>query len=218
MVVVDFTMDPAPFAPLQAQRYPLGHALIPVAACAGPATAGSTPKSAPAPAAATQRLIILRTVPPPASVPPRHLASRNIPPEATIPFRTATELLRPTPEDGRWDLAQFEAGQTVVRRDVFRGGVWSAQALRVVRDTSEVLVVACPPAAEGLASADWELARRTSQSAVLLLWKAPGLYFSVYAFHDLAGDHRLDAGTSTSSARCGGRRSGSTPSTCWSTS
>lgn len=47
-------------------------------------------------------------------------------------------------------MVRFEAGQTVVRRDVFRGRVWSAQALRVVRDTAEALVVVCRPAAEGL--------------------------------------------------------------------
>jgi hypothetical protein len=113
-------------------------------------------------------------------------------------------------------VARFETGQTVVRRDVFRGRVWSAQALRVVRDTAEALVVACRPGAEGLApttwiasrldnddtgrqqallslaSADWRLGRWKWQSTVLLLWNAPGLYFSVNAFYDLADDHWLD--------------------------
>lgn len=113
-------------------------------------------------------------------------------------------------------MARFETGQTVVRRDVFRGRVWSAQALRVVRDTPEALVVACRPGAEGLAptpwiasrvddddtgrrqallslaSTDWQLGRWKWQSTVLLMWNAPGLYFSVNAFYDLADDHRLD--------------------------
>ncbi|MET9450420.1 hypothetical protein [Streptomyces cinerochromogenes] len=40
-------------------------------------------------------------------------------------------------------------GQTVVRRDVHRGGrVWSEHALRVVADTGEALVTACAPGAE----------------------------------------------------------------------
>jgi hypothetical protein len=113
-------------------------------------------------------------------------------------------------------VVRFEPGQTVVRRDVFRGRVWSAQALRVVQDTAQALVVACRPGAEGLApttwiasrqdgddtgrqqallnlaSGDWRLGRWKWQSTVLLLWNAPGLYFSVNAFYDLADDHRLD--------------------------
>ncbi|MGW7603159.1 hypothetical protein [Streptomyces antimycoticus] len=46
-------------------------------------------------------------------------------------------------------MRSFEMGQTVVRRDVYRSGrVWSEHALRVVADTSEALVDACPPGAE----------------------------------------------------------------------
>ncbi|WP_433890357.1 DUF402 domain-containing protein [Streptomyces sp. CA-111067] len=114
------------------------------------------------------------------------------------------------------DHPTFAAGQTVVRRDVFRRRVWSAQAFRVVRDTPEALVVACRPGAEGLAptawiasrlngenagrqqalldlaSGDWQLARWTWQSTVLLLWNPPGSYFSVNAFYDPSDDHRLD--------------------------
>jgi hypothetical protein len=46
-------------------------------------------------------------------------------------------------------VRSFETGQTVVRRDVHRPGrVWSEHALRVVADTSEALVAACPPGAE----------------------------------------------------------------------
>jgi predicted RNA-binding protein associated with RNAse of E/G family len=112
--------------------------------------------------------------------------------------------------------AVFEAGQTVVRRDVFRGRMWSAQALRVVRDTPEALIVACRPGAEGLApttwiasllngggdgrqqalldlaSGDWRLASWRWRSTVLLLWNPPGTYFSVNAFYDPADNHRLD--------------------------
>lgn len=105
---------------------------------------------------------------------------------------------------------------TAVRRDVFGSRVWSAQALRVVRDTAEALVVACCPGAEGMAPTDW-IASRVSgdaapreravgslaaggwrlapwrwESAVLLLWNPPGTYFSVNAFYDLAGDCGLN--------------------------
>lgn len=46
-------------------------------------------------------------------------------------------------------MRSFETGQTVVRRDVHRSGrVWSEHALRIVADTSEALVAACPPGAE----------------------------------------------------------------------
>ncbi len=46
-------------------------------------------------------------------------------------------------------MRNFKEGETVVRRDVHRGGrVWNEQALRVVADTSEALMTACPPGAE----------------------------------------------------------------------
>ncbi|MFI1815180.1 hypothetical protein ACH414_33065 [Streptomyces sp. NPDC020422] len=46
-------------------------------------------------------------------------------------------------------MGSFETGETVVRRDVHRGGqVWSEQALRVLEDTGEALVAACAPGAE----------------------------------------------------------------------
>jgi hypothetical protein len=45
-------------------------------------------------------------------------------------------------------VTSFTAGQTVVRRDVHRGGrVWSEHALRVVEDTGEALLAACAPGA-----------------------------------------------------------------------
>ncbi|BBA97466.1 hypothetical protein RVR_3227 [Actinacidiphila reveromycinica] len=113
-------------------------------------------------------------------------------------------------------MAGFAPGTTVVRRDVFRGRVWSAQALRVVHDSPEALVVACRPGAESLAprawiecqvtgdapdrmralddlaSGGWELGRWTWRDTVQLLWNPPATYFSVNAFYEPDGDHRLD--------------------------
>ncbi|WP_335978000.1 DUF402 domain-containing protein [Streptomyces sp. CA2R106] len=113
-------------------------------------------------------------------------------------------------------MAPFAPGTTVVRRDVFRGRVWSAQALRVVNDDPEALVAACRPGAQSLApaawiatqvsgqstgrmralddlaSGDWRLGRWTWQDTVLLLWNPPATYFSVNAFYAPDGDHRLD--------------------------
>ncbi|MGW7594908.1 DUF402 domain-containing protein, partial [Streptomyces rubiginosohelvolus] len=95
----------------------------------------------------------------------------------------------------------------MVRRDVHRSGrVWSERALRVVTDTSEALVAACPPGAEtrwpalyvksradgdravrteafdAMASGVWELAAAVWQETELLLWKPPTAWFSVNAF------------------------------------
>jgi len=47
-------------------------------------------------------------------------------------------------------MRSFETGETVVRRDVYRGRVWSGQALRVIADTGTALVTACCPGAEAL--------------------------------------------------------------------
>ncbi|MFE9651116.1 DUF402 domain-containing protein [Streptomyces sp. NPDC006365] len=104
-------------------------------------------------------------------------------------------------------MRRFEAGQTVVRRDVQRAGrVWSEQALRVVADTEAALVTACAPGAEArwpalyakaradgdrsvrteafdaMATGQWELAPGVWQETELLLWKPPGMWFSVNAF------------------------------------
>ncbi|MFG3015887.1 DUF402 domain-containing protein [Streptomyces cinerochromogenes] len=106
----------------------------------------------------------------------------------------------------------FGTGQTVVRRDVHRGGrVWSEHALRVVADTGEALVTACAPGAEArwpalyakaradgdrsmrteafdaMASGAWELAPAVWQETELLLWKPPTAWFSVNAFYTAAG-------------------------------
>ncbi|MFJ5811607.1 DUF402 domain-containing protein [Streptomyces sp. NPDC093093] len=109
----------------------------------------------------------------------------------------------------------FEAGQTVVRRDVYRSGrLWSEQALRVVSDTGEALVTPCAPGAqarwpvlyaqaraagdrsvrteafEAMAAGRWELAGGVWQEADLLLWKPPLAWFSINAFYVPDGDGR----------------------------
>ncbi|MFF3343631.1 DUF402 domain-containing protein [Streptomyces flavidovirens] len=109
-------------------------------------------------------------------------------------------------------MESFKAGQTVVRRDVHRTGrVWSEHALRVVADTGEALVVACPPGAEtrwpalyvkarddgdrsvrteafdAMATGVWELTCAVWQETELLLWKPPAAWFSVNAFYTASG-------------------------------
>ncbi|AZQ32772.1 DUF402 domain-containing protein [Streptomyces cyaneochromogenes] len=110
-------------------------------------------------------------------------------------------------------MPRFNAGQTVVRRDVYRGRrVWSEQALRVVADTTEALVTACAPGAEARRPAlyakaradgdrsarteafdalatgeEWGLAPGVWQDTELLLWKPPTAWFSVNAFYTRAG-------------------------------
>ncbi|MFF9870453.1 DUF402 domain-containing protein [Streptomyces sp. NPDC013953] len=112
-------------------------------------------------------------------------------------------------------MESFKAGQTVVRRDVHRTGrVWSEHALRVVADTSEALVAACPPGAgtrwpalyvkardegdrsvrtqafDAMATGVWEVADAVWQDTELLLWKPPAAWFSVNAFYVPDGDGR----------------------------
>ena len=113
-------------------------------------------------------------------------------------------------------MGSFEAGQTVVRRDVYQGRVWSEQALRVIADTDTALVTACCPGAEArwpslyararstgepsarteafeaMATGEWELASAVWQETVQMLWKPPAAWFSVNAFYVPDGDgHRL---------------------------
>ncbi|WP_063729254.1 DUF402 domain-containing protein [Streptomyces sp. RTd22] len=113
-------------------------------------------------------------------------------------------------------MGSFEAGQTVVRRDVYQGRVWSEQALRVIADTDTALVTACCPgsearcpslyararnsgepsarteAFEAMATGEWELASAVWQETVQMLWKPPAVWFSVNAFYVPDGDgHRL---------------------------
>lgn len=109
-------------------------------------------------------------------------------------------------------MRSFNAGETVVRRDVHRSGrAWSEQALRVIADTSEALVTACAPGAEArwpalyakargdgdrtvrteacdaMASGVWELAAAVWQETELLLWKPLAAWFSVNAFYTIGG-------------------------------
>lgn len=108
-------------------------------------------------------------------------------------------------------VRSFGVGETVVRRDVHRGRVWSERALRVIDDGSEALVTACAPGAEArwpalyakaradgdrtvraeafeaLATGEWELARGLWQETELLLWKPPDAWFSINAFFTGAG-------------------------------
>ncbi|MFE6553230.1 DUF402 domain-containing protein [Streptomyces sp. NPDC057746] len=109
-------------------------------------------------------------------------------------------------------MRSFEAGETVVRRDVYRGGrVWSEQALRVVADSTDALVTACAPGAElrrpwryvqacadgdrfprcealeAMAMGESELVGGVWQDTELLLWKPPTAWFGVNAFYTSAG-------------------------------
>lgn len=52
-------------------------------------------------------------------------------------------------------LDPFAEGETVVRRDVFRGKVWTATPNRVIRDDDDRLVLACWPGVIGLAPTTW---------------------------------------------------------------
>ncbi|MCD0481744.1 DUF402 domain-containing protein [Streptacidiphilus sp. ASG 303] len=112
-------------------------------------------------------------------------------------------------------MERFGSGETVVRRDVFRGRVWSAHALRVVRDTGEAVVATCGPGAEamvatsyvesrttgddavrrqalpGLAAGRWRLDRWAWQDTVSVLWNPADTYFSVNAFYEPSGDRRM---------------------------
>ncbi|TLS45386.1 DUF402 domain-containing protein [Streptomyces montanus] len=110
-------------------------------------------------------------------------------------------------------MRSFAVGETVVRRDVYRGRVWSEQALRVIEDTDTAMVTACCPGAEArwpslyararsddrsvrreafeaMAAGEWELGPGMWQDTVLLLWKPPTAWFSINAFYDAAG-HQL---------------------------
>ncbi len=109
-------------------------------------------------------------------------------------------------------MPSFETGQTSVRRDVHRNGrVWSEQALRVIADSGEALLTACPPGAEArwptlyakahadgdrtarmdafdaMATGVWDLMPAIWQETELLLWKPSAAWFSVNAFYTPAG-------------------------------
>ncbi|MGW5360868.1 DUF402 domain-containing protein [Actinopolymorpha pittospori] len=98
---------------------------------------------------------------------------------------------------------RFEVGTTAVRRDVFRGRVWTAGPGRVAADTDELLALARWPGVQrlvatasldlagessrtqalpALASGTWGLGKRTWQDTTALNLMLPGSYFSVILF------------------------------------
>jgi Protein of unknown function (DUF402) len=96
----------------------------------------------------------------------------------------------------------FEVGSTLVRRDVFRGKVWTAWQCRVVADSGDQLALARWPGVPGLvpttllrsredsrakairtlAAGSWELGNCTWQHTTALILMLPGAYFSVNLF------------------------------------
>lgn len=107
----------------------------------------------------------------------------------------------------------FEVGSTAVRRDIFRGKVWTATPFRVVSDSSDLLALALWPGVErlapthqaglsssrradtvrslalpNLASGRWELAAWTWETNTKLTLLMPDAYFSVDLFFRDAGD------------------------------
>ncbi|KIF72923.1 hypothetical protein QR77_00670 [Streptomyces sp. 150FB] len=108
-------------------------------------------------------------------------------------------------------MRAFDVGETTLRRDMYRGRVWSEHALRVIADTPDALVTACAPGAQtrwpslyakaradedrsvrteafdALATGEWELAPGVWQDTELLLWKPPAAWFSINAFYTSAG-------------------------------
>ncbi|MEV6979135.1 DUF402 domain-containing protein [Kitasatospora sp. NPDC093806] len=61
---------------------------------------------------------------------------------------------------------RFAPGTTVVRRDVHRGRIWSAQPHRALTDTGTVLELAYWPGIRSLAPTTWTNALRTGDAAV----------------------------------------------------
>lgn len=109
-------------------------------------------------------------------------------------------------------MHRFKTGQTIVRRDVHRTDrIWSEHALRIIADTSQALMAACPPGAEtrwptlylnaradddrsmrtkafdAMATGTWELTHAVWQETELLLWKPPTAWFSINAFYTNTG-------------------------------
>jgi protein associated with RNAse G/E len=115
----------------------------------------------------------------------------------------------------RVTTARFEAGQTIVRRDVFHGRIWSAHALRTGSDTEAALVAAACPGAEtqvsatfseslrtgndtlrkqavpNLAAGTWQLDRRLWTDTVCLYWSPPESWYTVNLFYCPDDDHRF---------------------------
>ncbi|MEU6237167.1 DUF402 domain-containing protein, partial [Kitasatospora sp. NPDC047058] len=82
----------------------------------------------------------------------------------------------------------FTPGTTVVRRDVHRGRVWSAQPYRALTDTGSVLHLAYWPGIRSLAPATWAAALRTGDDSV----RKGGLHDLAAGTWDLAPWHWRD--------------------------
>jgi hypothetical protein len=52
-------------------------------------------------------------------------------------------------------VTTFPSGSTVMRRDVYRGQVWSAAPYRVIEDSGTTLTIACWPGAVLMAPTTW---------------------------------------------------------------
>jgi protein associated with RNAse G/E len=100
----------------------------------------------------------------------------------------------PETDESPGRVRRFAAGATAVRRDVLRGGVWTAAPMRVIHDRPGELLLAYWPGIEGLASTiqieslltgddavrkqaipalaegRWELGRWTWRDTLLLTW------------------------------------------------
>jgi Protein of unknown function (DUF402) len=108
----------------------------------------------------------------------------------------------------------FAPGSTAVRRDIFRGQVWTATPFRVVSDSSDLLAMAIWPGVErlapthqadltsprrdetvrnvalpNLAAGRWELTAWTWESTTKLTLLMPGAYFSVDLYFHEPGDN-----------------------------
>jgi len=106
--------------------------------------------------------------------------------------------------------APFFPGQTIVRRDVLRGRVWSATPVRVISDTPEALLVSHWPGVQllsprryldalhsglpedrfrlirELGAGQWELCQRPWRDTTVLTRVSPGDWFSVHRFYDVS--------------------------------
>ena len=116
------------------------------------------------------------------------------------------------PAMGHADV-RFEVGSTAVRRDTFRGKVWTATPCRVVGDANDLLALALWPGVERLAPTHqealsssrrdetvrnrvlpdlavgrWELAAWTWETTTKLTLLMPDTYFSVDLFFRDAGE------------------------------
>lgn len=105
----------------------------------------------------------------------------------------------------------FAPGATVVRRDVHRGKIWTAEPFRVISDTPDALMAVCWPGTEriapatyvewlrtgdenarrqampNLAAGQWELGRFRWRGTTQVIRSVPGEHFSVYRYFGTPG-------------------------------